>query len=145
MKKLFASTILIIAMVAIATPIAATTAPMVAHAQVVDGFARLQLPSELRPAYVPDITIAGEEKPGFEAAYGNFFLQLLAGGLLYLAAPTAIAFVAFGGTRYVISHGDQSKMDAAKKTIEYAIIGLVVIMLSFALVRALITIIVKTG
>jgi amino acid transporter len=61
-------------------------------------------------------------------------LQLLSGSLIFLAAPTAILILAIGGLRYVTSHGNPAQMEGAKKTVMYAIIGLIVIVLSLAIV-----------
>ncbi len=103
---------------------------------------RISLPDALHPDNSPDVKMAVKEDNGFEAAYGNFFLQLIAGGLLYLAGPTAVGIIAIGGIRYVVSHGDQSMMDGAKKTITYGIIGLLIVIFSFAIVKAIIGIVV---
>ncbi len=57
----------------------------------------------------------------------NFGIAL--GGLL------AVYLVVFSGIKYITSNGDQYKVDAAKKTITYALVGLVIIILSFAVVN----------
>ncbi len=79
----------------------------------------------------------GTPTKGVQAEKGgvaNYILQLIAGSLIYLAGPTAVLILASGGLRYVTSRGNQPQMDAAKKTITYAIIGLIVIILSLAIV-----------
>ena len=40
-----------------------------------------------------------------------------------------------GGIRYVISNGDSSQITSAKNTIMYAVIGLVVALLAYAIVN----------
>lgn len=104
--------------------------PQIAAAQV-------QLPDELHPNYAPVVVIKG----GSSADYGNYFFQLIAGSLLYLAGPIAIAMIAVGGLRYVVSHGDQTQMEGAKKTLQWAIIGLLVIIFSYAIIKGIISII----
>ena len=47
--------------------------------------------------------------------------------------------VIIGGIRYVISAGDQNAVTAAKNTILYAIMGLVIAMLAYALVRFIVS------
>jgi hypothetical protein len=53
--------------------------------------------------------------------------------------------LAIGGLRYVMSHGDQTQMEEAKKTITYAIIGLIVIVLSYAIVSNIIRLSIQTA
>lgn len=103
--------------------------PQIAAAQV-------QLPDELHPNYAPVVVIKG----GSSSDYGNYFLQLIAGSLLYLAGPIAVAMIAVGGLRYVVSHGDQTQMEGAKKTLQWAIIGLLVIIFSYAIIKGIISI-----
>jgi len=122
MKKLFASIITGFVLMAGIIPVASA--------------AGVQIDPNLHPEYAPVVIISG----GTEADYGNYFLQLIAGGLLYLAGPVAILFIAFSGFQYVTSHGDQNALESAKKTLEWAIIGLVVIILAYAIVRVVIDI-----
>ena len=55
--------------------------------------------------------------------------------LLSVAGVIAVLMLIIGGIRYVISGGDSNAVQGAKKTIMYAIVGLVVIFLSFAAVN----------
>jgi hypothetical protein len=41
----------------------------------------------------------------------------------------------FGGFKYIISGGDSSKVTSAKNTIIYAIIGLIIVILAYAIVN----------
>ncbi len=102
--------------------------------------AQVSLDPNLHPEYAPVVVIQG----GTSADYGNYFLQLIAGGLLYLAAPVAILIIAISGLRYVTSHGDQNALEGAKKTLEWAIIGLLVIMLAYGIVRVVISTVLTT-
>ena len=45
----------------------------------------------------------------------------------------------FGGIRYVVSGGDSKKVTDAKNTIMYAIIGLIIAILSYAIVNFVIS------
>jgi len=47
----------------------------------------------------------------------------------------AVVMLVFGGFRYIISGGDSSKVTAAKNTIIYAIIGLIIVILASAIVN----------
>lgn len=55
--------------------------------------------------------------------------------LLYASGIIAVIMIIIGGINYVLSGGDQSKITTAKNTIFYAVIGLVVAALSFAIVN----------
>jgi len=99
--------------------------------------AAVQLPEEYRPQYAVNIPVATYENP---AQTGNIILQLIAGSLIYVAGPLAVLMIAIGGFRYVIAHGEQSQIEEAKKNIVWAIIGLLVIIVSYAIVSNVITI-----
>lgn len=55
--------------------------------------------------------------------------------LLFLVGAISVIMLIIGGIRYVISAGDQNQVTAAKNTILYAIIGIVVAFLAFAAVN----------
>lgn len=55
--------------------------------------------------------------------------------IIYLVGVASIIMLIYGGILYTISAGDSTKTKKAKDTIMYALIGLVVAVLSFALVR----------
>lgn len=54
--------------------------------------------------------------------------------LLFLAGTIAVIMIIIGGIRYITSDGDANKAGQAKNTIIYAIIGLVVAVLSYGIV-----------
>lgn len=54
--------------------------------------------------------------------------------LLFIVGAVAVVMLIFGGIRYVVSGGDQNSVTAAKNTILYAIIGVIVAMLAYAAV-----------
>ena len=55
--------------------------------------------------------------------------------LLYITGISAVIVIVVGGLRYVLSGGDPKNTAAAKDTIMYAAIGLVVSLLAFAIVN----------
>jgi Type IV secretion system pilin len=55
--------------------------------------------------------------------------------LFALAGIAAVFFVMFAGVKFLTSGGDPKQVEGARKTMTYAIIGLVVILLSFAIVN----------
>jgi TRAP-type C4-dicarboxylate transport system permease small subunit len=59
--------------------------------------------------------------------------------ILYIVGIIAVIMLIIGGIRYVISGGDAKKVTDAKNTVLYAIIGLVISFLAFAIVNFVIT------
>ena len=54
---------------------------------------------------------------------------------LFLVGLLCVIMIIFGGFRYVTSSGDKQKVDSAKNTILYAIVGLIVALIAWALVN----------
>jgi hypothetical protein len=54
--------------------------------------------------------------------------------VLGLAGGVAVLFLILGGLQYITSSGNKDRAETAKQTILYAVIGLVVIALSFVIV-----------
>lgn len=71
--------------------------------------------------------------PKTEASAGS--LQSILSTVFLLAGGIAVIFVIVGGLKYVLSTGDPSQTAKAKDTILYAIIGLVISLLAFVIVR----------
>jgi lysylphosphatidylglycerol synthetase-like protein (DUF2156 family) len=55
--------------------------------------------------------------------------------ILFLVGAISVIMLIYGGIKYSISAGDTSKVTSAKNTIMYAIVGLVVSILAFAIVN----------
>jgi type IV secretory pathway VirB2 component (pilin) len=55
--------------------------------------------------------------------------------VLGLAGAVAVAFIVFGGIKYMLSQGEANEVKKSKDTILYAIIGLVVVIVSFMLIN----------
>lgn len=54
--------------------------------------------------------------------------------LLIFAGAVAVLFLIIGGFRYVVSTGNPEQVEGAKKTILYAILGLIIIFVAYVLV-----------
>ena len=54
--------------------------------------------------------------------------------VLYIVGIIAVGMLIWGGIRYVLSGGDSKKVTDAKNTVLYAIIGLIISFLSFAII-----------
>jgi hypothetical protein len=59
--------------------------------------------------------------------------------LLFIIGAISVIMLIIGGIRYVVSGGDSSAVTGAKNTILYAVIGIVVALLAYALVHFVIT------
>lgn len=81
---------------------------------------------------------AKENGPEATAVGINVFLQYIANGLLYVAAPLSIMFVAHAGQNYGFAFGEQSKIEAAKRELTWALLGLVTIIFAYIIVRIII-------
>lgn len=66
--------------------------------------------------------------------FGDVFLRITNYALGFLAA-LAILVIVISGILYITSSGDQDRVDAAKKWLLYAIIGLVIALLGYVIVR----------
>ncbi|HMI09088.1 MAG TPA: pilin [Candidatus Saccharimonadales bacterium] len=55
--------------------------------------------------------------------------------LLYVLGAIAVVMIVIGGIRYTTSNGDSSAMTSAKNTILYAVVGLVIAILSYSIVN----------
>ena len=59
--------------------------------------------------------------------------------ILYIVGIIAVFMLIIGGIKYLISGGDSKKVTDAKNTVLYAIIGLIIAFLAFAIVNFVIT------
>ena len=59
--------------------------------------------------------------------------------LLFIVGAVAVIMIVIGGLRYVISGGDASQVQAAKNTILYALVGIIVAILAYAAVNFVIS------
>ena len=55
--------------------------------------------------------------------------------LLFILGAIAVIMIIIGGIRYTTSNGDSSSIQGAKNTILYAVVGLVVAILAYAIVN----------
>lgn len=62
-------------------------------------------------------------------------VKKIIGVLLFVGGAVAVIMIIVGGIRYITSNGDQAHVKAAKDTIMYAVVGLVVAILAYAIVQ----------
>ena len=66
-------------------------------------------------------------------------IQTIIGLLLFAIGTISVIMIIVGGIRYVISNGEASRIKSAKDTILYAVIGLIVSLLAYAIVNFVLT------
>lgn len=101
------------------------------------------------PAYAADCQSASSGKDlsitgGVDCAKGNNqptelfgssgIFQTITNVMLFLIGAVSVIMLIIGGIRYTISNGDQGAVKSAKDTIMYAIIGLIVSLLAYAII-----------
>lgn len=57
--------------------------------------------------------------------------------LISFAALAAVALIIVGGIRFITSGGDQKKIDQARKTVLFSILGLILVFLAFFIVNVI--------
>ena len=77
----------------------------------------------------------GNEQPANLFGGENSIFKRVTDILLFLVGAISVIMLILGGIRYVVSGGDQAQVTAAKNTILYAIIGIVVAFLAYAAVN----------
>ena len=98
----------------------------------------------LSPVALPSVAYA-DAKTGIETgieATGQSggtdmegFIANIINILLFLIGALSVVMIIYGGIRYVISGGDSGQVTSAKNTIMYAVVGLVVAILAYAIVN----------
>lgn len=79
----------------------------------------------------------GNNQPSslFDSATGQGIFTKIVNIMLFLVGAIAVIMLIVGGIRYVTSGGAQDQVTAAKNTIMYAIVGIVVAVLAYAVVN----------
>ena len=73
-----------------------------------------------------------------EGGEGGIF-KTITNVLLFLIGAISVIMLIIGGIRYVVSGGDSSAVQSAKNTILYAIVGVIVAILAYAVVNFVIS------
>jgi len=92
------------------------------------------------PAYAVDGIGAGAEaaKSADQPAAldgSNGVFKNIVNTALYIIGALSVLMLIYGGIRYTVSGGDTASVTAAKNTILYAIIGIIVALLAYAIVN----------
>lgn len=92
------------------------------------------------------LTIGGQKIPvpdgiktgGLESGgAGQKVLQFGVSAFLFTAALLSVIMIMYGGIRWITSGGDKTKIQTARSTVTYAIIGLVIVMTAFLIITIL--------
>jgi hypothetical protein len=65
----------------------------------------------------------------------NDIIHTVINVMLFIVGILAVVMIIFSGIRYVTSAGDKGRVDSAKNTIIYSVVGLIVAIVAFALVQ----------
>lgn len=92
-------------------------------------------------SFALDLSVQG----GVNAARGNDqpanlfgnagIFSTITNTLLFILGAISVIMIIVGGLRYVISGGDSAAVSAAKNTILYAIVGVIVALLAYAIIN----------
>lgn len=83
----------------------------------------------------PDSAVCKSQNEGATREEAAGEVQEVVNLVLFLLGIAAVIMIIYGGFRYVLARGDQSATQDGKNTILYAVIGLVVAILSYAIVN----------
>lgn len=83
--------------------------------------------------------------PNLGLSTGQNLLQAALTIVFTIGIVMAIAFIIYAGVQWGMSGGDKQKLQQARGRITFAIIGLVVILASFLIVRVVFTLLGGTG
>lgn len=79
------------------------------------------------------LLLAAYDAPGGvpKVAASNTALQNVFNVVLALAGAISVAFIVYGGIKYMVSQGDATQVRQARDAILYALIGLVIVAVAF--------------
>jgi hypothetical protein len=121
---------LLFSLALLAAPLMSVAMPQAAFAAGVDVFSNCGSTG----ASGTQICGAKDDSNGF-----NKLMQNIISTLLVVLGMIAVVMIVIGGIRYTTSNGDPSQVKSAKDTILYAVVGLVVAIMAYAIVNFVIS------
>ena len=76
----------------------------------------------------------GDDQPAVLFGDGGIFAQIT-NVMLFIIGAISVIMIIIGGLRYILSGGDSANVSAAKNTILYAIVGVIIALLAYAAVN----------
>lgn len=104
------------------------------------GFSTLGLDAQFAGAVDPNqqmqtgVTSAGGDNAGDKSELEGMFRTII-NTALYIVGAVSVLMLIYGGIRYTISAGNPEDVKNAKNTVLYAIVGIVVSLLAYAIVN----------
>ncbi len=89
----------------------------------------------------PGIACPGTSGTGINSV--NDFIATVINWLIGISFGIAVLFLIIGGFRYIVSGGDVESAEAAKNTIINAIIGIIIIILSYVIINAVVNLLTR--
>jgi hypothetical protein len=86
----------------------------------------------------------GDDQPAMLFGDAGVF-STISNVLLFIVGAIAVIMIVIGGLRYVISGGDSTQVQAAKNTILYALVGVIVAILAYAAVNFVVASFIPSG
>lgn len=109
---------------------------------IIAAFAVLGIGLVATPAYAACTNAKDCVTSGLNAAGGTSsktdvgaLIKTVVNVLLFILGAIAVIMIVIGGIKYTVSNGDSSAVTSAKNTILYAVVGLIVAMMAYAIVN----------
>jgi len=102
--------------------------------------AEYTIPIELKPDNLPfDISVEENGEVDSGETQVIKILQVISGALLYFAAPLTVIAIGMTAFNMAMGSGNSEKIETAKKQLTWAIMGLLLVILSYAVVKIVIS------
>ena len=109
---------------------------------VMMGFGLASVPTTVAAASVFDNACTADPSSVLcknQNASATSMVKIVVNALLYILGAVSVIMIIIGGVRYTTSMGDAKHIESAKNTILYAVVGLVVAILAYAIVNFVVT------
>lgn len=116
-------------------------------ASILPAGAAIQLDNSLRPQNLPDISVEQQDEntPAAVAATQPIIIyvgEIVSRALLF-AGSVSMIFLIMAGAQYILAFGKDERIERGKRGMTWSVIGLVVILLSYAIVQGIIRILIQ--
>lgn len=62
-------------------------------------------------------------------------IEVVVNTMLFIAGLLAVIIIIYSGIKYMTANGDKQKIESAKSTLMYAIVGLIITIIAYAIVN----------